>query len=323
MVNGFRATQVIHVVAVLGIADHLVSGPATAQQLAGETGVDAGALGRVLRLAAYLGIVDEGPGETFALTPMGEGLRSDVPRSVRSGAIMLGLEHYRAWADLLYAVKTGEPAFAHVYGADLFTYLSQHPDSQAAFDAAMAGNVEMQVGSLPAAYDFSAVGVIVDVGGGNGAVAASILAAHPHVSAIIEDQPQVLEAAREFLSRRGLLDRCRLVPGNFFESVPAGGDVYVLSHIVHDWNDDAALKILANCRAAMRPSSRLLLLEAVLPPHGTQMAATLFDVNMLVMLGGKERTEAEFRDLLGRADFALHRIVPLSERRSLIEAKPV
>lgn len=235
---------------------------------------------------------------------------------------MLGLEHYRAWGDLLYAVRTGRPAFSHVYGTDLFAYLSEHPDSQAAFDAAMAGNVEMQVGSLAAAYDFSAARVIVDVGGGNGAVAAAILAAHTDLTAIIQDQPQVLTAAKDFLSRRGLLQRCRLAPGNFFDSVPEGGDLYVMSHIVHDWDDAAALRILGNCRAAMAPSSKLLLLEAVLPPHGTTAPAMLFDVNMLVMLGGRERTEAEFRKLLENAGFRLDTIVPLSDRRSLLEASP-
>lgn len=323
LVHGFRASQVIHVLAVLGIADRLAAGPATAQQLAAGVSVDAGALARVLRLAAYLGVVEEAPGDRFSLTAVGEGLRSDVPRSMRSGAIMLGAEHYRAWADLLYAVRTGAPAFPHVFGTDMFSYLSQHPDSQAVFDAAMAGNVEMQIGSLADAYDFSAVGVLVDVGGGNGAVAAGVLAAHPGMTAVIEDQPQVLDAAREYLSRRGLLERCRLVPGSFFDFVPEGGDVYVMSHIVHDWSDEAAAKILRNCRAAMKLSSKLLLLEAVVPPHGTPAPVSLFDVNMLVMLGGKERTEEEFRRLLGDAGFTLDAIAPLSDRRSLIEAKPV
>jgi len=322
LLNGFRATQVIHVMAVLGVADLLAGGPSTAPELASAVGAQADSLRRVLRLAAYFGLLTEASDDRFALTPLGEGLRSDVPGSLRRPAVMLGAEHYRAWADLMYSVKTGEPAFPRVFGSRMFDYLAQHPEAQAAFDAAMAGNVEIQLEGLVRAFDFSRAGVVVDVGGGNGAVAAAILAANPSVTVVIEDQAQVLEGARAFLGGGGLLDHCRLVTGDFFESVPEGGDVYVLSHIIHDWNDEAALKILRNCRAAAKTTSVLLLLESVVPPHGGTSPATLFDVNMMVMLGGRERTEEEYRSLLAAAGFRLTRVTAVSDRRSLIEAEP-
>jgi len=322
LVDGFRATQVLHVLAVLGIADRLDEAPATAVDLAARTEVDADSLERVLRLAAYFGVVAEVAGGRFALTELGQGLRSDVPGSMRALAVMLGAEHYRAWADLMYSVRTGKPAFPHIFGSPMFAYLAQHPEAQAEFDAAMAGNVENQLTGLVKACDFSRAAIVVDVGGGNGALAATILTANPSVTAVIEDQAQVLESAREFLGSRGLLERCRLVEGDFFESVPEGGDVYVLSHILHDWDDESALKILRNCRSAQRPSSQLLLLESVMSPHGMPSAASLFDVNMLVMLGGRERTEEEYRSLLAQASFRLTRVIPVSDRRSVIEAEP-
>jgi len=235
---------------------------------------------------------------------------------------MLGQEQYRAWGELMHSVTTGESAFPKVYGQSRFEQLGADPAAQADFDAAMAGTVERELGPVVTAFDFSRHRLVVDVGGGNGALVASILAANPGVEAILYEQPQVLAGAERLLSERGLLDRCRLVAGSFFDSVPSGGDVYVLSHIVHDWADDAALKILRNCRRAMPASSTLLLLESVVPPHGTPSPVALFDVNMLVMLGGKERTEAEFRELLRAAGFNLNRVAPLTERRSIVEARP-
>ncbi len=323
LLHGYRATQAAYVVAKLGVADRLAAGQATAAELAEAVGVDAGSLGRVLRLGAYVGLLDEVDGERFSLTGLGELLRTGVPGSLRALAVMLGQEHYRAWADLLSSVRTGEPAFPQVFGRPLFDYLAADAAAQADFDAAMADNAELHLRSLTTKFDFSGHRVVVDVGGGRGAVVASILTANPDVKAILFDQPQVLTAAESFLRGRGILDRCQLVPGNFFESIPSGGDVYVLSLILHDWDDQAALKILRNCRGAMQPSNTLLILESVVPPHGTPSPAALFDVNMLVMLGGKERTEAEFRALLEDGGFRLRRVIPLSERRSIVEAAAV
>ena len=322
LINGFRATQAIYVVARLGVADMLADGPLTAEAIAVRAGVNPASLRRVLRLAAFFGVVEEVPPDRFGLTALGAGLRGDQRDSLRALAVLLGAEHYGAWGALMHTVKTGESAFPHVYGSPMFEWLADHPAAQQEFDAAMVGNTDLQLAPLVQVYDFSAARVIVDVGGGSGSVAAAVLTAYPGLRAVIYDQPQVLAGAERFLRGRGLFDRCTLAPGSFFESVPSGGDVYLLSHIVHDWDDERALKILKNCRRAVDGDARLLLLEAVMAPHGHPSAASLADVNMMVLLTGRERTEGEFRSLLAQAGFELVRVAPLSERRRLLEARP-
>ncbi|MHB8589908.1 MAG: methyltransferase [Candidatus Dormibacteraceae bacterium] len=235
---------------------------------------------------------------------------------------MLGEEHYHAWGALRHSVKSGESAFEHVYGRPLFDYLADHPDAQATFDAAMSASKGLFARSVADKYDFSALRVMVDVGGGNGSVSASILEACPNLEAVIYDQPQVLAAAELYLSAAGVRDRCRLVPGDFLQSVPQGGDLYVLSHIVHDWDDERALRILRNCRAAMTRDGAVMLLEAVMPLHGQPARAAMPDVNMMVMLTGQERTEDEYRSLLGAAGLRLSQVISISERLSLVEARP-
>ncbi len=323
LINGFRSTQAVYVIAKLGLADLLSKGAATAEELAMASGVDAPNLYRVLRLAAFFGLVDEETDGRFSLTGLGAGLRSEARGSSRAMAIMLGEEHYGAWGSLLRSVRTGKSAFAQVYGSPMFDYLAAHPESQAVFDAAMASGTGLYLAALTEIYDFSGARMIVDVGGGNGSVAATILDRNPSATAVIYDQAQVLAAAEDYLRSRAVFDRCRLEPGNFFESVPAGGDLYLLSTVLHDWDDERALKILRNCRAAMDVSGVLILLDAVMQPHGHPSTATLADVNMMVMLTGRERTEDEFRALLAAARFELTRVSPLLERRSLLEARPV
>ena len=312
----------MYVFAKLELADHLAASPLTAAQLASRANVDAVSLGRVLRMAAFLGIVAEVPGQRFELTAQGRPLRSAVEESVTATAVMLGEEHYRAWGELLHSVKTGEPAFDHVYGAPFFDYMAAHPDTQATFDAAMSSGSEVFLGTLADSYEFSKSCVLVDVGGGNGSVSSIILKRHPAIEAVIYDQPQVLEAADRYLSHAGVRDRCRLVPGDFFSSVPEGGDLYILSNIVHDWDDERALRILRNCRTAMKPDGAVLLLELVMPEHGRPSRAAVADVNMMVLLTGRERTEEQYRSLLGSAGLRLTNVLELSAFESLIEAKP-
>lgn len=321
--HGFRSTQVIYVVAKLGLADHLAEGPMTAVELASRTNVNEVNLGRVLRLAAYYDLVAELAGGHFELTAHGRPLRTGGDESICATAIMLGEEHYRAWGDLLHSVKAGEPAFDHMYGLPMFDYLAAHPDAQATFDAAMSAGSEMFLASMVDNYDFSKARVIVDVGGGNGSVSAIVLKRNPSMQAVIFDQPQVLESAERYLSDAGVRSRCSLVPGDFFTSAPEGGDLYMLSNIVHDWDDKRALRILRNCREAMKPDAAILLLEAVLPEHGQPSHAAMADVNMMVMLTGLERTEEQYRVLLLAADLKLTRVIPVEERVSLIEARPV
>jgi SAM-dependent methyltransferase len=322
LVQGFRSTQVTYVIAKLGLADQLAESPLTATELAARVNVDAPSLGRVLRLAAFYGLVKELPGDRFELTPLAELLRTGVEGSINATAKMLGEEHYGAWAELLHSVKTGEPAFDHVYGAPFFDYMAKHPETQATFDAAMSAGVDVVLKSLVDSYDFSRTRVVVDVGGGNGSLTAMIVKRFPDMQGVIYDQPQVLEAADRYLSEARVRDRFRLVPGNFFSSIPEGGDIYFLSNIVHDWDDERALRILQNVRAAMKKDATVLLLEAVLPEHGSPSPAAMADVNMLVLLTGRERTEKQFRTLLGNADLSLTNVIPIWERESLIEAKP-
>jgi len=323
LVQGFRASQVTYVVAKLGIADLLAESPRTADELAAVLDVNADRLGRVLRLAAYYGVVAEVSGHRFELTPIGRPLRTGVAGSVKATAVMLGEEHYRAWADLLYSVRTGEPAFDHVFGAPFFDYMNAHPATQATFDAAMSDGVDVILTSLADNYDFEKSSVVVDVGGGNGSLSALILKRHPHLEAIIYDQPQVLESADRYLTAAGVRSRCRMVQGNFFESVPEGADVYLLSNIVHDWDDERALRILRNCRAGMAPQGAVLLVDSVIPEHGEPSRAAMFDVNMMVVLTGRERTEEQYRALLAAADLRLIKVTPIGGGESLIEARPI
>jgi hypothetical protein len=323
MMQGFRSTQTLYVFAKLGVADHLVESPLTAEELASRLGVDSANLGRVLRLAAFYGVVAELPEGRFGLTEFGQPLRSDVKESIAASAIMFGQEHYRAWAALLNSVKSGESAFQDVFGMPMFDYLAKHPDAQADFDAAMGAGTDVFLRSLVDVYDFSQSRLIVDVGGGNGSVSAVILKQNPSLEAVIYDQPQVLQAADRYLTAAGVRPRCRLAPGDFFSSVPGGGDIYVLSNIIHDWDDERAVRILRNCRTSMQPSAALLMMEAVLPEHGTPSVAAMFDVNMMVMLTGRERTEAQYRSLLGAAGLRLTRVAAISDRLSVIEARPV
>jgi len=322
LTRGFRTTQATYVFAKLGLADELAAGPATAAELAQKVDVNADALARVLRLDAFCELVTEVPGDRFELTAVGNLLRTGVEGSLKAHAIMVGEQHYIAWGSLLYSVRTGEPAFDHVFGSPFFDYMAKDPDAQATFDAAMSSGSDLYLAPLADAYDFRAR-TLVDVGGGNGSLSAIILKRHPQVEAVIYDQPQVLEAADRYLTDAGLRERCRLVPGNFFESVPEGGDVYFLSNIVHDWDDERAVQILKNCRAAMNPTAVVLLLEAVMPEHGTPPEAAMFDVNMLVLLTGKERTRTQFESLLRAAGLRLEKVTPVSKTESLIEARPL
>lgn len=320
MMNGFRSTQVTYVVAKLGVADHISEVPLTAAELAGKVHADTNGLGRVLRLAALFGLVAEEPDDRFRLTPMGELLRTNSPRSLRAVAIQLGELHYAAWGDLLHPTRTGESAFEHVYGAPLFDYLSTHQDAQATFDAYMSANKDPFSSALNEKYDFSRFGLLVDVGAGNGSVSAAVLSANPKLEAIIFDRPAAMSAAERFVAECGLQDRCRLVGGDFFDSVPTGGDVYMLSNIIHDWDDARAGNILRTCRASMKRNTPLILLETILPQHGEPNGAVMADVNMLVMLTGQERTEDAYRSLLRASGFHLSRTLPISRRLSLLEA---
>jgi 3-amino-4-hydroxybenzoate 4-O-methyltransferase len=319
LITGSWVTQALHVAAALGIADRLAEGPAGSAELAAASGAHAPSLRRLLRYLAGLGVLAGDDAEGFRLTPVGELLRDGVPGSVRDRALAYGTWNYRAFGDLLHTMRTGQPAFEHVFGTNPYDHLSRHPETARSFDRQMQSMAEFFAG-IPAAYDFSTAGTVVDIAGGNGTLLATVLAAAPHVRGILFDAEHVVKAARDVLAEQGVLDRCELAGGDFLESVPAGGDVYTLSRILHNWDDERCLELLANCRAAMRPGAALLIVEHVVPEDDPPVPLLGLDINMLALFGGQERTVTEFRLLLDRAGFDLTSLHPLSLDHAVLVA---
>jgi len=267
-----------------------------------------------------VGVFREMEGDRFSLTPLSTILQTGVPGSLRAWAIMLGEEPYRAaWGALLYTVKTGETAFKHVYSMGRFEYLARHPEAAEIFNEAMIGLTTQAAIAAVAAYDFAGARTIIDVGGGHGVLLEAILKANRHLSGVLFDTPAVIEGAKKRLEACGLAGRCEAIGGDFFHSVPSGGDIYTLSAVIHDWDDERSVTILKSCHRAMAGKGKLLLLELVLPPPNERSLAPLMDINMMVVTGGRERTESEYRALLGSAGFTLARIILTQSPRSLIE----
>jgi hypothetical protein len=322
MISGGWLSQAIYAVAKLGIPDLLEAQAKTVEELAAATGTHARSLYRLLRALASLGLFFEKPEGTFALAFLGFGLASRAAGSQRAVAIMAGEEQHRAWGEILYSLRTGKPAFEHVHGKPLFAYLAEHPEQARVFDAAMTGVHGPETRAMLNAYDFGRFRTLVDVGGGNGSTLAEVLARHPGLKGVLFDRPDVVENARANLSAAGVGDRCATVGGSFFDSVPSGGDAYLLRHIIHDWDDEQARAILRNCRKAMSAKARLLVVESVIPPGNNPSFGKLLDLVMLVVPGGLERTEAEYRQLYSDSGFRLTRVVPTDHEVSVIEGKP-
>lgn len=325
MFHGYRVSQMLAVAAKLGIADLLGDGPKDAAELADLTDTHPPALYRLLRALAGHGLLSENNQGRFGLTALGSLLRSDAPGSARALAIYHGDElTWRPWGALLHSVTTGEAAFPHLYGRSNWEFRALHPADGAIFNNAMTALSTRRIGDVLAAYDFSGIETIVDVGGGHGALLAAILRAYPGMRGVLFDQPDVVAGAHPLLAAAGVADRCRIVGGDFFDEVPLGGDAYVLSKIVHDWSNEQATAILAACRRAMIGQARLLLIEAVIGAGAEPDPARLLDLHMLVIMdGGSERTESEFRTLLDGARFSLTRVIPANEENCVIEAVPV
>jgi hypothetical protein len=324
LITGRWIAQALYAAATLGVADHLKDGPQPADALARAVGAHPGALHRLLRALASLGVFQQDAQNRFALTPLGETLRSDVPHSLRGFARMTGMPAtWQAWGEVLHSVKTGQSAFEHVHGQNGFEYFAGHPDAAAIFDAAMTNFSAMVLPVVLASYDFAPFRLVVDVAGGRGHLLAAILAAHPSAQGILFDLPHVAEGARQLLAGAGLSERSQVVTGDFFQGLPAGGDVYLLKHIIHDWDDERAQRILESCRGAMGPTGRVLVLEMVIPPGDEPFFGKLLDLEMLVITpGGRERLAAEYQALLERAGLRLNRIIPTESPISIIEGVP-
>lgn len=321
MFAGFAISHSIYAAAKLGIADLLDAGPRTVEELAGLAGAHASSLYRLLRALVSVGVFTETAPATFALTPTAERLRTDAPDSLRAWAIVNGEIIARSWDGLMHSLRTGQPAFESVFGMPIFEYLEAHPDIAAAFDGHQAEGGRALHAAVARSLDFAADESIVDLGGGNGSLAAAILERHPALRASVFDLPHLVERAQA-AADPALGSRCEFIAGSFFEHVPPGADAYLLSRVLHDWDDDQAAAILANCRRAMRTDARLLVIERIVPPGDEPHESKFMDLNMLVVVGGRERSEAEYRALLERAGLRLDRVVDTGTAVSVLEATP-
>ncbi|QDV35692.1 methyltransferase [Tautonia plasticadhaerens] len=323
LITGYFASQAIHVAAELRLADLLADGPRSVEELADATGTHPRSLCRLMRALASLGVFAEGEDHRFSLTPMADLMRSDVPGSQRATARMMGGAFYRALGDLIGSIRTGEPAFERLSGQTYFEYLTGHPEEARTFDDAMTALNDRKTLAMLEVYDFAGIQVLADIGGGNGGTLARVLGRDPEMRGLLFDLPGVVERAGEAIEGAGLGGRCRVVGGDFLESVPGGANAYLLRHILHNWDDQRAVMILRNVRRAMGESGRLLVVERVIEPGNAPQFGKLMDLTMLVVHGGVERTEEEFQGLLEAGGFRLRRIVPTAVEVSVIEGEPV
>lgn len=321
MITGAWISQMIYAAAKLNLADRLHESPKTADELAAETETHPRSLFRLLRGLESVGIFRFDGEAKLHLTPLAETLRSDVPGSQRALAIMMGEEHFRCWGELLYSVRTGETAFDHIYGKPIFEYLSEHPEAAANFDAAMTSVHGRESAPMARAYDFGRFKTLADVGGGNGSLLITILQHYPNLKGVLYDLPGVVERTRGNIADAGLSDRCEVVAGSFFESIPTGADAYLMRHIIHDWNDERCGAILKNFREAMTPEATLLIAESVIPTDGEPFFGKMLDLTMLLLPGGQERTEQEYRELLAANGFEMTGLVPTETEVSFVEAR--
>lgn len=317
MMDGCLIAQLIHLAAELGLADLVEDGPRSVEELGAATGNDTEALYRALRVLASKGVFTETAPRTFGLTPLAAPLLTRAPDSVRQLATIRGSRaHWRSWTELRHSVRTGQSVFRHLYGTDFWTYLASEPDEAALFNSAMGDEAERLHTAAADAYDLTGARRLVDVGGGRGDLAVTFLERYPEMTAVVFDRPQAIADAEDRLSGSDVRDRMELVAGDFFTSVPRGGDVYVLSRILHDWDDTNSSVILANVSEAMAPEAKVMVVDAVVPEGDAPHPAKVMDIIMLALHEGKERTEAEFARLFATAGLrhttTRHTALPIS-----------
>jgi len=321
--QGAWLSQALYVAIKLGIPNALASAPMSANDVARKVDSDEGATFRLMRALASNGILKQRGDGRFALTRIGKELRTDAPDTMAPMVELIGTpEHREHWTSLLHSVRTGATAADEVRGMPIFEFFEDSPEYGRVFNRAMTGVSSMVIESLSAAYDFSDRKLIVDVGGGHGALLAAVLTNAPQANGVLFDQPSVIDGAGAPLKAAGVESRCTLTSGSFFESVPEGGDAYLLKAIIHDWTDDQSITILRNIRSVIAPTGKLLLLELVLPEGTPPHPGMLLDLEMLVQTGGRERTASEYEKLLARAGFRQTRVVPTAGPMSVVEAVP-
>jgi hypothetical protein len=333
MVTGFARTQELYAAVKLGIADVLAAGPKQSNEIARAVNAQPQALHRFLRKLVVHDLLDQEDDGSFRLTPLGQLLRSDHPDSLRNLILYIGEMHYSADQGLLHAIQTGQPAFDYVFGMPFFKYLTEKPHLGLLFHEITSRAVNDRAAGIVAAYDFSNTNILVDVGGGNGTLLAAILLDNPNMQGILFDLPGVAAKAQDHFSKE-LTARCQTIGGNFLQdSLPVGADTYLMSNIIHDWDDEHAIKILHNCCTAMHGESTLLLVEQIMPEKFTDAPATVgSDLSMLKLTGGRERTEEEYRTILAAAGLQLFKIIPFEPANTcpgrkanwaIIESKPL
>lgn len=325
MFTAYWLPQALHTAAKLRIPDLLVDGPRTAAELARDTQMHEDSLRRLLRTLSSVGVFSEAEDGRFGPTPLSQTLRSDKPDSLRGYLMLVNSEWFwRAWAQLPHTVKSGQPGFEQAHGHSFFEHLSSHPEAGETFNKAMTSFSAISGSEVAVErYDFSTVKTVVDVAGGEGSFLVQLLNAHSHLRGTLFELPPVIEVAKATLAQGGVTGRCELLGGSFFESVPAGHDVYMMKMIIHDWADDQAVRILQSCRQAMRGDSRLLLIEQLIPEQKLQGFQMFIDLTMMAMFGSKERTAKEFQALFAQAGLELTRTIDLVHGYAIIEAKPV
>jgi hypothetical protein len=323
LVAGYQVSQAVYVAATLGLCDLLADGPRSVAELAEAAGADARSLTRLMRALTAVGLFVSDGDERFANTELGDALRADAPRSVAGRARLVGRPfHWQTYGSLKHSIRTGESAFAAVHGESVWDYLAKRPDEQKVLDEAMTTLSQAVADEIVDAYDFGRFGTVVDVGGGQGMLLSAILLRYPSVDGVLFDQPDVVTGAHDLLSAAGVAQRCRVVGGNFFDSVPEGGDAYILKSVIHDWPDAESVEILRTCRRSIPAQGRLLLVEQLLDESPDPVRTAFSDLTMLVMAGGRERTTDEYRSLLEVGGFDLARTVTTGSDVFIIEAVP-
>jgi O-methyltransferase/methyltransferase family protein len=320
MVVGMWVSRAICTAAELGLADILKDGPSSSGEIAGRINVSEDALYRLMRALAAIGIFSEGEDRRFSLTALGAYLRSDVAESVRGYSRFIGHDFIsQPWLNLLYSVKTGNPAFDHVFGMPAFDHVGTHPEAAKLLNEAMTSLSIVEARAVVTAYDFHSVRTVVDVGGGQGSLLAAILKANSNTRGVLFEMPHALESARRLLEQQGVGSRCDLVGGDFFAEVPKGGDIYIMKRVLHDWDDDRSIRILRNCRQGLSNHGKVLVVDVVVGAPNASVFAKFLDLQMLALTGGRERTAREFAKLYERAGLQLTRIVPTAAAVSIVE----
>ena len=322
ILNGARVAGAVSCLAQLGIPDLLENGPKSAEELASQVGAQPDALYRLMRATACVGVLAEDSEGKFSQTPMSAVLRSEAQPSLRGLAIMGGREwHGSGWSYLEYCVKTGKQAVDKIYGMPIFEFFSNNPEEAKIFDEAMTGLSAIDGPAVADAYDFDGIHTIVDVAGGRGLLLATLLEKNPHLTGTLYEMPHVLAGAKSG-ALKPLIGRCSLASGDMFSSVPAGADAYIMKHVIHDWPDDACIKILKACRQGVNPGGKLLVVDCVIGPGNHFSPGKFLDLQMLIFPSGRERTEAQFRELLAAAGWKLSRVIPTVAQDSIVEGLP-